>query len=313
MKPQDYATRILVAVTGLSPQIVTETLYALAVRPERSEHVFVPTKIRLITTVEGARRAKDSLLSPGSGWFHRLQSDYGLPEIEFGPQHIVVLKDRTGQPLDDIRTKDDNQRAADTITEEIRKLTRDDDTALHVSIAGGRKTMGFYVGYALSLYGRTQDRLSHVLVTAPYESRPEFFYPAPQRRVMTDREGRPYDAHDGRVTLAHIPFVRLRAGLGHDLLSSSASFSAAVEEAQRALPPLGLVLDPASCTVDAGGETFELKPFQVRVVLAARRTRTWWSPSRPLERERIHDGTARLLWATRDDRPGRIRTGRNSL
>jgi CRISPR-associated protein (TIGR02584 family) len=33
-----------------------------------------------------------------------------------------------------------------------------------MSIAGGRKTMGFYAGYALSLYGRAQDRMSHVLV-----------------------------------------------------------------------------------------------------------------------------------------------------
>ena len=59
MKPQDYATRILVAVTGLSPQIVTETLYALAVAPAPSEPRFVPTKIRLITTEQGAARAKD--------------------------------------------------------------------------------------------------------------------------------------------------------------------------------------------------------------------------------------------------------------
>jgi CRISPR-associated protein (TIGR02584 family) len=28
---------------------------------------------------------------------------------------------------------------------------------------GERKTMGFYVGYALSLFGRAQDRLSHVI------------------------------------------------------------------------------------------------------------------------------------------------------
>ena len=46
MKPQDYATRILVAVTGLSPQIVTETLYALAVGLERSQRPFVPSSLR---------------------------------------------------------------------------------------------------------------------------------------------------------------------------------------------------------------------------------------------------------------------------
>ena len=272
MKPPDYPTRILVAVTGLSPQIVTETLYALAVGLERSQRPFVPTKIRLITTEEGARRAQDSLLNPGNGWFHRLRSDYRLPAIEFGPQHIVVLKDRTGQPLDDIRTRDDNERAADAITEEIRELTRDDDTALHVSIAGGRKTMGFYLGYALSLYGRVQDRLSHVLVTAPYESHPDFFYPAPQSRMIQDREGRPYDAHNARVTLADIPFVRLRDGLDSEMLASSPSFSTVVRQAQRAVPPVRLVLVPANCTVTAGGETFELKPSKFALYwLLARR------------------------------------------
>ena len=275
MKPQDYATRILVAVTGLSPQIVTETLYALTVGTEGAEHPFLPTKIRLITTAEGALRAKDSLLNSGKGWFHRLRSDYRLPAIDFRPEHIVVLKDRTGQPLDDIRTRDDNERAADAITEKIRELTSDDEAALHVSIAGGRKTMGFYLGYALSLYGRVQDRLSHVLVTAPYESHPDFFYPAPQRRMIQDREGRPYDAHNARVTLADIPFVRMRTGLGGDLRTGSASFSAAVEEAQRGMPPERLVLNPAHCTVTAGGALFELKPskFALYWLLARRALR----------------------------------------
>ena len=272
MRPQDFATRILVAVTGLSPQVVTETLYALAVPPAPSEARFVPTRIRVITTEEGASRARDSLLNSDSGWFHRLRSEYRLPAIEFGPEHIIVLKDRTGTPLDDIRTRDDNESAADAITEQIRQLTRRDDSALHVSIAGGRKTMGFYVGYALSLYGRAQDRLSHVLVNAPYESHPEFFYPAPQRRVIHDRDGRRYDAHNARVTLAEIPFVRMRAGLGRDLLDGSASFSTVVKEAQRALPSVRLVLDPANCTVTAGGELFELAPskFALYWLLAAR-------------------------------------------
>ena len=132
--------------------------------------------------------------------------------------------------------------------------------------------MGFYLGYALSLYGRAQDRLSHVLVSPPYESHAEFFYPAPQRRVIRDRDGNEYDAHNARVTFADIPFVRLRAGLDSDLLHGSASFSTVVEEAHRALPPVGLVLDPEHCTVTAGGETFELEPakFALYWLLATR-------------------------------------------
>ena len=276
MMPHDYPTRVLLAVTGLTPQIVTETLYALAVDPDPPQPLFTPTQIRLITTKEGARRAKCALLDRDHGWFHRLRSDHRLPEIDFAPEHIVVVKDRTGHPLEDIRSREDNRRAADTITAVIRELSRDDGSALHVSIAGGRKTMGFYVGYALSLYGRAQDRLSHVLVNAPFESHQGFFYPPPTSHIVrVHTDGRSYDARDARVTLADIPFVRLREALGRDLLGGSASFSAVVEEAQRAVPPVGLVLDPETGTVTAGGETMQLKPsrFALYWMLAERALR----------------------------------------
>ena len=258
-QPHDYPRRLLVAVTGLSPQIVTETLYALAVGQNPP---FIPTEIRLITTEEGAERARLSLLHPESGWFHELRTDYDLPSIAFGPEHIHVLKDTAGEPLSDIRSPTDNTRAADTITDVVRDLTRDDDTALHVSIAGGRKTMGFYLGYALSLYGRQQDRLSHVLVNAPYESHPQFFYPTVRSQVIytPHPHNRPYDTRDAEVTLAEIPFVRLREGLAPDLMEGTASFSAVVADAQRALPPLALELNSTSRTVNAGGESFRMQP-----------------------------------------------------
>ena len=272
MMPHDYPTRILVAVTGLSPQIVTETLFALAVDPDPPQRLLEPTRIRLVTTEEGARHATPALLDPDRGWFHRLRSDYNLPEIEFAPEHITVLRDGDGQPMNDIRSKEDNERAADGIIEFIRELSSDEASALHVSIAGGRKTMGFYLGYALSLYGRAQDRLSHVLVNTPYESHPDFFYPPPKSRIIQDQEGRSYDARDARVTLADIPFVRLREALDRDLLADSASFSAVVGEAQRAVPPVELVLDPETCTVTASGKTFTLTPsrFALYWLLAER-------------------------------------------
>ena len=43
-----HPRRILLAVTGLSPQVVTETLYALGVA-EQGEAAFLPTDIHLIT------------------------------------------------------------------------------------------------------------------------------------------------------------------------------------------------------------------------------------------------------------------------
>ena len=256
-QPQDHSRRILLAVTGLTPQIVTETLYWLTIKQQPP---FVPTEVQLITTAEGAERAKLSLLHPQSGVFDRLRTDYSLPPIAFRPEHIHVLKDAGGRPLGDIRSPEDNERTADTITDMVRDLTRDDDCALHVSIAGGRKTMGFYIGYALSLYGREQDRLSHVLVSEPYESIREFYYPTPKSKLIhtPGPKSRPYDAKEAEVTLAKIPFVRLR-GLDIDPMEGRTTYSAAVANAQRALPPVALELDPASCTVTAGGESFEME------------------------------------------------------
>ena len=259
MPPERYPRRILIAVTGLSPQIVTETVYWLAV--ERAP-VFTPTEVHLITTAKGARRAELELLHPETGWFHRLRADYRLPSITFGTEQIHALQDASGRPLSDIRTPADNTCAADSITAVVRELTQDNDCALHVSIAGGRKTMGFYLGYALSLYGREQDRLSHVLVNAPYESHPQFFYPTTRSHVIYTRgpDEQPFDTQDAEVTVADIPFVRLREGLDDDLLEGRASFSSVVAEAQRAVPPVHLVLNPADCIVTAGGESLAMKP-----------------------------------------------------
>ena len=127
----------------------------------------------------------------------------------------------------------------------MRELTQDDGSALHVSIAGGRKTMGFYLGYALSLYGRAQDRLSHVLVSAPYESHPQFFYPTIRSQVIytPPPHNRPYDTRAAEVTLAAIPFVRLRDELPDDLLEEKS------DSARRSPPPSGPSGRPNSSSI----------------------------------------------------------------
>ncbi|MDP2794168.1 MAG: CRISPR-associated ring nuclease Csm6 [Sulfurisoma sp.] len=88
--------------------------------------------------------------------------DYGLADkIAFTTEHLHPLLGSDGQPLADVRSEADNIAAADAITEQVRQLTADPNCALHVSITGGRNTLGFYLGYALSMFGRPQDRLSH--------------------------------------------------------------------------------------------------------------------------------------------------------
>lgn len=266
---QEHPRRILLAVTGLTPQVVTETLYALACQPPAGKEAWVPHEVHLLTTATGAENARLNLLQ-GEGWFHRLCADYKLPPVAFGGDHIHVLRDEQGVPLEDIRTQAHNTCAADFITDLLRQFTAEPNSELHVSIAGGRKTMGYYLGYALSLYGRAQDRLSHVLVSDPYETNRQFYYPTPYDFPIHVRRGDreiTVDARNARVDLAEIPFVRLREGLPPRLVAGTAGFSEAIGRANRGLEPPLLRLEPETRKVIADDMPIDLSETEFLVLL----------------------------------------------
>lgn len=260
--------RILLAVTGLSPQVVTETVYAMAAGGEGA-----PDEIHLITTAEGKQRAELALLSEDPGWFHRLCKDLNLPEIVFDADNIYCVADENEAPLNDIRTPADNERLADLITDKVRTLTVDPHSILHASIAGGRKTMGFYLGYALSLYGRPQDKLSHVLVSEPYESTWDFFYPTPYSRIIETRDGALADTKNAEVLLADMPFVSLRDGLPTRLIDGKSCFTETVEAARKALEPPRLSIDMVGRKLWAADEIVNMTPADLAfyAMLARRR------------------------------------------
>jgi CRISPR-associated protein (TIGR02584 family) len=274
--PERFGRRILLTVAGLTPQIITESVYALAVEREPP---FIPTGIVVLTTTEGANRVRLMLQGREPGWLRRLCRDYGLPEIPFSDDDVIMIRSRKGILLDDIRTKDDNADSANIITEVIRSMTSDADAALHVSIAGGRKTLGFFAGYALSLYGRPQDRLSHVLVSPPFESNQGFFYPTRERQIIfgPPPANEPLDASTAKVELADIPFVRMRDGLPAALREGATTYQNAVAAIQQRLAPPRLVIDVRRRRATAAGRLIELEPatlafylWVVRRVLAGR-------------------------------------------
>jgi CRISPR-associated protein (TIGR02584 family) len=250
--------RILLAVTGLSPQVVTETLYALAVGQNPP---WVPDEIHLITSREGAERARLALLDPVAGQFHAFCREHGVgADIRFTAETIHAIRDADGEPLTDIRTPADNALAADAIHAIVRRFTADPETELHVSIAGGRKTMGFYLGYCLSLAARPQDRLSHVLVSEPFESLPDFYFPPATPRLLHARDGRPVHTADARVMLAKIPFVRLRPLLPAAALAPDLSFGDAVAATQAHLEQPRLRVDPGRREIRCGATALRLPP-----------------------------------------------------
>jgi CRISPR-associated protein (TIGR02584 family) len=198
----------------------------------------------------------------GSGALAALEAEYGLAGLgaALKPERIHVIHDAGGKPLADIDSEADNAAAADLMVALVRTFTGDPGSALHVSIAGGRKTMGFLLGYALSLFGRPQDRLSHVLVSEPFQAHPEFFFPPRTPRVLHDRDKRPVSTADAQVILAEIPVVRLREGLPRGLLAKAQSYSDVVAAAQRAIAPPVLVVDYSDKSLSCGGKKVPLSP-----------------------------------------------------
>ena len=248
--------RILLLVTGMSPQIVTETVYGLAVKAANGQS-WIPDEVHVISTTDGLTQLRATLFTKGH--FAHLLADYALPAIRFDESCLHSICDANGTALADLKTPADNELAANTICEQVRLFT-EGNTELHVSIAGGRKTMGFYAGYALSLYGRPQDRMSHVLVSSEFESSREFFYPTPGSRFITDRDGKSWDAKNAEVWLADIPFVRLRAFLAPHNLASTAKFSDVVSSINLAQQPLLLTIDPKQRSVSVAGISCKLPP-----------------------------------------------------
>jgi CRISPR-associated protein (TIGR02584 family) len=271
-RPHQFPKRILLATIGLVPQVVTETVYALATEPEAA---FVPTDVHIITTNEGAHRVRLALLDPRDGKWRLLAADLGMPSLAgaLQPENIHIIKDRNGETLDDIVDLDQNAAAADTITRIVADLTRDPDAALYVSIAGGRKTMGFLLGYALSLFGRAQDRLSHILVDSPFEQHPEFFYPPNPPRVLFDRQQRPVSTADARLHLAEIPMVRLRHGLPQAMLAGEVSYSETVQSLSEQFHPPSLRISLIDRTVQCQGRPIPLSDILIAwyALFAARR------------------------------------------
>lgn len=206
----------LLAVCGLSPQVITETLYALN-QMNRPVHA-----IHVITTRPGKDKILSHLLDGGHGPFYRYLEEYGVTGVDFGPGNIHVVRDSDNAEIMDIADESDNARVLAKCMELAFHLTRSPDRAVFFSIAGGRKTMGACLTLAAQMYGRQQDRLYHVLVAPEFESNRAFFYP-PGKEVSIELRkptGEPYSMSTryARVNLIHMPFFSIRSQLAPEFL-----------------------------------------------------------------------------------------------
>jgi CRISPR-associated protein (TIGR02584 family) len=239
---------VLLAVSGMSPAILTETVWALAHPPAGQEPV-IPDEVVVITTTRGAEDLQRDLLTAKSDWSGRTvweslhdvilgSSEIRKRQVESlqlaSPRLIELPDPKRGikQPAADLRSAADNAAAADFILEEVRRLAENPDIRIIASIAGGRKTMGALLYAAMSLLGRESDRVTHVLVNEPFDVCRGFFYPAqPVRELAVGAGDRACTvcATDARIELADVPFVPLRNLFERDLVKKPGRFVALVE------------------------------------------------------------------------------------
>ena len=262
--PNAYSRRILLTLAGHSPAIITETLYALT---QTQQPAYFPTEIRVITTSSGKAILLKTLLGE-TAILQRFCFEYGMVLPLFDETSIYVIRDKNGNVLNDLKTDADNEVAADFITDQVRQLTQDDQSSLHVSIAGGRKTMTYYLGYAMSVFGRIQDRMSHVLVDDRYTV-PDFYYPTKTSSVITNpRTGDSFDAHEVKVTLGELPFIRLRDGMADDLLNDATkSYGQIIALAQQQLSPVRVEITGQPPQLYCGGVTIKLPPARLAIYI----------------------------------------------
>src|SRR4030042_3882414 len=220
---------ILIFVTGTTPQIVTETLYCLT---QLAQPPVIPDEIHIITTSSGKQKIEEELIAKGR--LSNFLKEFGLPGMTLGKDSIHVIKGEKDQTLEDIREASHNEAIGDFIASFIREKARDMNTRLHCSLAGGRKTMSFYLGSALQLFGRPWDKLYHVLVSPEFESHPDFYYIPRKNKILEIKDSngkvlKKLNTKDAEISLAELPFIRLR----NKIPLNGKGFKELVREGQR--------------------------------------------------------------------------------
>ncbi|MGQ9799958.1 MAG: CRISPR-associated ring nuclease Csm6 [Ignavibacterium sp.] len=189
---------ILICVSGLTPQIVTETLFCLAVKEKiQIDEIYVLTTKRGRDVILGLDEHPSTPKTALSKEIKNLCRDYNIkkPKFEENDTHIIIAKEESIE-LSDIRSDKDNILFPNKVASFIREKTADSNNVLYCSITGGRKSMSVHLANALSLFARENDKLLHVLTKEEHEFKG--FYPKNKNEIKD-------------LELSEIPFVRLRS------------------------------------------------------------------------------------------------------
>jgi CRISPR-associated protein (TIGR02584 family) len=191
---------ILVAVSGLTPQIITEAVFCLKKRRKITiDEIYIITTERGRKVIQGSEKGSSegplSLKSEIISLAKKLKIDE--PFFEAREPWLNVAAEESVE-LPDIRNDKDNVLFPNKVCSIIRDLSAGPENILHCVISGGRKSMSVHLALAMTLFGRENDKLWHVLTSEQFEFKD--YFPKSKRQEES-------------LELSEIPFVRLRSFL----------------------------------------------------------------------------------------------------
>lgn len=244
---------VLVAGVGTTPAVLTETVWGLA----HQTPPVVPDEIVVLTTLTGRQKLEREVTAGEPSVWSRLVAALkaeGLPVdgmLAFGETSIRVFPDAHRNPLADLRSGDENLRAADFMLAQLRQYTESPDFVVLTSIAGGRKTMSALLLSCMTLLGRADDRVYHVLLPPEFEGRldPPFYFP--ENGVMHRTSASPpceLESSKAAVELFEVPYVRMRGWYQEKFKSIPPSYETLVSKVQSVAPA---AIVPPDIAIDA--------------------------------------------------------------
>ena len=288
---------VLLASLGGTSQVITETLWAL-MNPDklidsahRGRPPVVPKIVHLISTNFANKRHYSSVEDRNEelkGKISELYRQFGHsePEIKLDP----LLAPDSGEILTDIRTQRDNVIYADQVTRVVKHYADDPETSIHMSLAGGRKTMSSYDHSAMMFFGRVQDEMSHVLIEpAAFERIPNFWWPDQKEPLLVaaDDDENSTSSPNAQIDLINVPFVRLYVRLPKGVKQEALNHDRIVEfvEFERNKDPI--IVDADKFRIGVGKDNIFLTPqqFAFFALFAIARHQCWGGVGPPEEGE----------------------------
>lgn len=262
---------VLIATMGSSPAVLTETVWALA----HAKKPVIPDEIVVLSAKNSVNKMKRDLLEGCEPIWGRLLSALKKDKISidgkliFGSMSIHIIPDARKNEMWDLRSSEDNLLAADFMMQEIRKYSESPDTEIIASIAGGRKTMSALLLSCMTLLGREEDKVVHVLLPEELEggAEPPFYFPQKGIVHVSKRTGKKYKGDKLQSELFEVPFVRMRGWYQEKFKTNPPTYLSLVNKVQRAAPP-AVVYQKLEIDFDGSGYV-RILPERVDVKLSA--------------------------------------------